>query len=72
MRPEKLATWKSRSYHSWSAEQGDGMISSKARAVTDCIGICLWHIPVMVPCTTVPFFSSMDTVSLFSFIRNLK
>jgi hypothetical protein len=28
--------------------------------------------PVMVPCTTDPFFSSMVTVSLFNFIKNLK
>ncbi len=28
--------------------------------------------PVMVPCTMVPFFSSMETVSLLSFIRNLE
>jgi len=27
--------------------------------------------PVMVPCTIVPFFSSIDTVSLLSFIKNL-
>lgn len=27
--------------------------------------------PAMVPWTTVPFFSSIDTVSLFSFIKNL-
>ena len=28
--------------------------------------------PRMVPCTTVPFFSSMVTVSFDSFIRNLQ
>lgn len=27
--------------------------------------------PVMVPCTMVPFLSSIETVSLFSFIKNL-
>lgn len=27
--------------------------------------------PVMVPWTTVPFLSSIDTVSLFNFIKNL-
>jgi hypothetical protein len=29
------------------------------------------NIPVMVPCTTEPFLSSIVTVSLFSFIKNL-
>jgi hypothetical protein len=29
------------------------------------------NLPVMVPWTTVPFFSSIDTVSLFNFIKNL-
>jgi hypothetical protein len=27
--------------------------------------------PVIVPCTTVPFLSSIVTVSLFNFIKNL-
>jgi hypothetical protein len=30
------------------------------------------RIPVIVPVTTDPFFSSTVTVSLFSFIKNLK
>ena len=30
------------------------------------------QLPVIVPATTVPFFSSMVTVSLFSFIKNLR
>lgn len=29
------------------------------------------HAPVIVPCTTEPFLSSIVTVSLFSFIKNL-
>jgi len=29
------------------------------------------YTPVIVPCTTDPFFSSIVTVSLFSFIKNL-
>lgn len=29
------------------------------------------NVPVMVPLTTDPFLSSMETVSLFSFIKNL-
>jgi len=29
------------------------------------------HSQVMVPCTTVPFLSSIVTVSLLSFIKNL-
>lgn len=29
------------------------------------------YIPVIVPCTTVPFFSSICTLSLVSFMRNL-
>jgi hypothetical protein len=32
----------------------------------------LMSTPVMVPCTTVPFFNSMVTVSLLSFIKNLE
>ena|SRR5712672_2902441 len=28
--------------------------------------------PVIVPCTTDPFFNSIVTVSLFNFIKNLK
>lgn len=30
------------------------------------------NVPVIVPFTTVPFFSSIETVSLFSFIKNLR
>lgn len=32
---------------------------------------CGQHIPVIVPCTMVPFFSSIVTVSFVSFIKNL-
>ena len=30
-----------------------------------------WRLPVIVPCTTDPFFSSIVTDSLFNFIKNL-
>jgi len=38
--------------------------------VLRCVFICM-STPVIVPWTTEPFFSSMVTVSLFSFIKNL-
>jgi len=38
--------------------------------VLRCVFI-LMSTPVMVPCTTVPFLSSIVTVSLLIFIRNL-
>ena len=31
----------------------------------------MMYVPVMVPWTTEPFLSSMETVSLFNFIKNL-
>jgi hypothetical protein len=33
--------------------------------------VWVWDSPVIVPCTTVPFLSSIVTVSLLSFIKNL-
>jgi len=35
-----------------------------------CVFICM-STPVIVPCTTDPFLSSIVTVSLFNFIKNL-
>jgi hypothetical protein len=44
---------------------------TKVRYLRSSIAMDLNYVPVMVPLIIVPFFSSMITVSLLSFIKNL-